>query len=107
MFAVFESKAPHTTLCLNIELHVPTESADLATLEAKLQALGWTRAFNPAPPLPDGSQEVIFSKPGTALFLGWTPEERRAFMPPVRRLLRRFGFEGRVPHNRLTLADLL
>lgn len=106
MFASFESKSPHSTLCLNISLLVPGESDCLAALEAQLQPLGWSRAFDPAPPLPDGRQEVIFSKPGTALFQGWTPAEHAAFLPPVRELLRRCGFGGRIPHNKLTWRDL-
>lgn len=106
MQASFESKTPHTTLCLNITVENAAEAALLAALETQLAALGWERAFQPAPALPAGSQEIIFTKPGTALFLGWTPAERAAFLPPVRKLLRRCGFGRRIPHNRLNWRDL-
>ncbi len=101
----FESKAPHTTPWLVIEYPVGEEPTELLTELAKL---GWEedQRFSRLPPL-DGRQETFIAPPkGSDLFGGWTLEEARKNMPPVRRLLRKHGF-GRVPWNRLTLADLL
>lgn len=100
----FESKAPHTTPWLSVQYPVGEEPTELF---AKLAAIGWERdQFPSAPPL-DGIQEVNLVPPtGSGLFGGWTEAEARKHMPLVRRVLRTEGF-GKVPWNRLTLADLL
>lgn len=95
-----------------------------AELLADLAGIGWNtdgmRTAPPAPPIlydDDGSfvgidhkapkvEEIHLLKRGTALFTGWTPNEKRINMADVRKVLRRHGFT-RVPVNKLTLADLL
>lgn len=104
MTVAFESKAPHTTPWLSIEYPVGERPADLLI---DLAGIGWTENERFTLPPLDGTQELELSPPtGTAFFGGWTPAEAKRNMPPVRRLLRRYGFD-RVPWNRLTLEDLL
>lgn len=101
----FESKVPHKTPWLSIEFPVGEEPAELLS---ELAQLGWVedKRFQRVPPL-DGRQEVMITAPsGTDLFLLWTDDEAKKYMPPVRRLLRRHSFD-RVPWNRLTLADMI
>lgn len=101
----FESKAPHKTPWLSIEFPVGNEPVELIDELAKI---AWVedKSRIRVPPL-DGIQEVQITPPsGTDLFLGWTPAEAKKYMPPVRRLLRRHGFD-RVPWNRLELVDML
>ena len=101
----FESKAPHRTPWLSVE-H-PVNDVPSGLFDA-LDELGWKEdeRMMRVPPL-DGIQEVQIIPPrGTGLFGEWTDGEARHFMPEVRRLLRKQGFD-RVPWNRLTLAELL
>lgn len=113
MDAIFQSKVPHVTVMLAIRYNVNTEQDALAAVTQALEGIGWLRQDHeffpimPASPLPDGSAEYTFFKPGSGLFRGWTPEERRTFMLPVRRLLRRLGWTGRIPVQRLTMADCI
>lgn len=51
-------------------------------------------------------QEFTLSKKGSALFAGWTDEEKRTNMAAARRVMRKHGFT-RVPVWRKTLADML
>src|SRR5262245_25649698 len=100
----FESKAPHTTPWLAIEYDVGDEPAELLT---ELSELGWREDDLRRLPVLDCRQEgPLLGPQGSCLFGGWLPHAAKANMPPVRRLLRRYGFD-RVPWNRLTLADLL
>lgn len=111
--ARFISQEPHTTLGLEITYNVDADPAELEQLTALLAPLGWVRQdqdsfpIPPAPPLPDGTTEICFYKPGTDIVGGWTAEERRSFMPQVRKALRQFGFAGRVPHHRLTWQECI
>lgn len=101
----FESKAPHTTPWLSIEINVGEEPTELI---AALAELGWKEdeRYPRIPPL-DGREEIVVSPPmGSALFGGWSAAEAKKYMPPVRRLLRTYGCD-RVPWNRLTVEDLL
>lgn len=101
----FESKAPHTTPWLSVEYPVGQEPVELFD---KLKRIGWEEdtRFLRIPPI-NGVQEVKVSSPrGSELFGLWTKEEARRYMPEVRRVLRTEGF-GKVPWNRLTLADML
>jgi hypothetical protein len=100
----FESKAPHTTPWLSIEHDVDNEPAEML---AELAELGWKEDGMPRAPALGGRKEIVLNAPeGNALFGGWTMREAKANMPPVRRLLRRYGYDS-VPWNRLELADLL
>lgn len=101
----FQSKEPHTTPWLSIEHDVDDE--DVTELVAELGELGWKEDGMLRAPAIGGRKETVLDAPeGEALFGGWTPAEAKKHMPPVRRLLRRHGFD-RVPWNRLTLVDLL
>ena len=51
-------------------------------------------------------KDFNLTKAGTALFAGWTDEEKRANMRQARAIFRRFGFT-RVPVWTKTLADML
>jgi hypothetical protein len=99
----FTSKAPHTTL--GIEIHFP-EGVRPEALFTDLAAIGFVEdGLRMAPPL-DGIEEAWLSKRGSGLFAGWTPEEKKAFTKEARAVLRRHGFNG-VPHNKLSWQDLL
>lgn len=101
----FNSKEPHTTPWLSIEHDVDDE--DVTELVDELGELGWKEDGMLRAPAFGGRKETVLNAPeGNALFGGWTSREAKANMPPVRRLLRRHGFD-RVPWNRLTLVDLL
>lgn len=103
--AEFVSKFPHTTLSLRLWFPVHDEPTDL--LEA-LRKIQWAQdaSIRRLPAL-DGIQELNIHGPyGSGLFKGWTSDERRAHMKTVRTLLRGYGF-SRIPHHKLTLAELL
>ena len=100
----FESKAPHTTPWLSVEYPEGEVPYDLL---AALAQIGWVEDPLPRAPALDGVMETILEPPdGTDLFGLWTKDEAKRFMPEVRRLLRKQGFD-RVPWNRLTLAEML
>ena len=83
----WQSKKPHSTRFLSVK--EPDEQT-----HDSLVSLGWTRVFYIA-----GSAE--YSKPGSGLFGSWTATEKRQ---NVREIETRFG---KLPHRKLTLADLL
>ena len=102
----FESKAPHTTPWLSVE-HPRDESPE--ELIGQLAEIGWRPSIALAfsPPTDDGHVEQCVEPPdGSGPSGSWTQEEAKKYMPEVRRLLRRHGFD-RVPWNRLDLTDLI
>lgn len=100
----FESKVPHTTPWLNVRYPVDAPPAELFQA---LAAIEWREdGLRQAPPI-DGELEIFLNGPkGSALFGGWTEQEKANLMPIVRGVLRELGFPN-VPWNRLTLEDLL
>jgi len=101
--ASFNSKAPHTTLW--IELRFPV-GAPPEELLAELAAAGFVEdGLAKAPPL-DGVDYVQLGKSGSALFGGWSEEEHRANSKQARAILKRHGFTV-VPHNKLEWQDLI
>lgn len=112
----FLSKHPHDTRWLSIKY--PDDVVPTALLR-DLVAVGWTWqpgmrklvSYDPLLPVPSappfgGRVEVDIEAKGTGISGSWTPEESAAHMRRVRKVLRKHGFL-RVPHNKLTLADLL
>ena len=100
---IFKSKTPHNTLFLEVEYPVGNPPQELF---AALEAINWKPENWIAPQSFEGRQTTTISRRGGGLFTSWTTEEQRQFMPEVRSVLRRFNFT-RVPHHRLTLADML
>jgi len=96
--AEFRSKHPHKTLWIDLAWDGDEPSA----LLGDLKAAGWVEHV----PSLVAQHEATLSKPGTGLFQGWTPAERKANLAATRRILRRYGL-ARVPVRKLTLHDLL
>jgi hypothetical protein len=101
--AVFQSKHPHHTLWLHLEYD---EHNEPQALLADLGKIGWTPSPYPPPSPLFGRATLTVGRGGSGLFGGWTPAEQSAFMRQVRATLKRHGFVG-VPHQKLTLAELL
>lgn len=113
----FQSQNPHKTLFLKVWADINNEPK--AMYEA-LNKIGFLDAVPPAPPIAAehcynvgyawGDQTPIiercFTKTGSGLFNGWTPEELKKNVPAVRAVLRKFGFT-RIEHRKLTLGDCL
>ena len=100
--AEFRSKHPHTICWLRVEW----DGVGPLTLFDALAAAGWVPCpMQPLVPLA-GRCRRDFEKPGTGLFNGWTPAERKANLAAARRVLRRYDLT-RVPTRRPTLHDLL
>jgi len=114
----FQSKNPHNTLFVKVWADANNEPTDM--YEALEKAGFEQEKVFPLPPIPaegyygagyaKGDTTPIitryFCKSGTGLFNGWTPEEKKANLPTVRNVLRKFGFV-RVTHRKLTLADMM
>jgi hypothetical protein len=103
--AEFSSKAPHTTLWLDLEFPANAEPKDLL---AALATAGWKEDKNFGGRLPPlgGRQKITVGSPGSDMFKSWTEAERKSKMAAVRAVLRAHGLTS-VPHRRLTLADML
>ena len=100
--AEFRSKPPHKTCWLRIEWVCVRP----LTLFDALAAAGWVPCrVQPVTPTP-GWTRHDFRKPGTGLFKGWTPAERKANLAAARQMLRRYGL-FRVRTRRLATRDLL
>jgi hypothetical protein len=101
--ACFNSKHPHTTLWLEIKFLVGERPQELID---ELAAIGFAEdGLAKAPPC-DGVDEVQLAKPGSALFGGWTAEEKKANLKAARAVLKRHGFVN-VPCNKLSWVDML
>lgn len=113
---LFVSKHPHDTRWL--KLSYPDGSIPTALLR-DLAAVGWTwdsgmrkrDIYDPLVPVPHapafgGRVEVDIVTKGSSLFGSWTPAEKRRYMREAKRALSMHGFV-KVPHCKLTLADLL
>ena len=70
-----------------------------------LEQQGWKSYGGNIPPI-RGEKELTFSKDGSGIFCGWTPEERQTNLKEVRNILKQHGLIN-VPKVRLTLQDLL
>lgn len=101
--ASLKSKHPHTTCWLELD-EPEQETADATRLHAALRAIGWERETNELPPLA-GRRTVTFTKDGTDLFGGWTPEEAQGNLAAVRRVLRRFKLQA--PRYRCSFQELM
>lgn len=113
---IFESKHPHDTRWLKLSY---SEGAIPTALLRDLAAVGWTwdagmckrDTYDPQVPVPHapafgGRVEVGIVANGSGLFGSWSPAEKRRYMREARRVLTMHGFV-KVPHYKLTLADLL
>jgi hypothetical protein len=87
-----------------IELRFPTAARPQPLLDG-LAAIGFVGdGMREAPPV-NGVETTRVSKSGSALFGGWTADEKKANMTEARRVLRNFGFT-KVPVNALGYFDL-
>ena len=103
MAVEFRSKAPHKTCWLHVEY---CEKDPPKALFKALEQVGWKKQDWVAPSALDGRMELEFNKPGTDLFGGWTPAERKKFMREARAVLYMQGFQ-RVNVHKMSLAELL
>ena len=114
----FAARGPSTTCWIEIAYPVGAEPGELL---ADLAAAGFSpddlrrvppaQAYGPnaqgvSGPLGYEEQEISLVSPGSALFGGWTEDERRRKMRRARAALRKHGFTG-VPVWRKTLAEML
>lgn len=99
----FVSKAPHTTL--NLEVEYP--DGETPAFVEELRALGWRNeddhGFAGMPPL-DGMITTL-DRAGTALFAGWSDVEAEQFEAEARAVLAAHGFDA-IEHYQLTAVDL-
>jgi hypothetical protein len=115
---IFQSKHPHKTVGLTLWVPVEDEPTQLYTA---LEKIGWKKQSFPVVSPLEARQwlnkgyakndttmirEVFFYHEGDGVFHEWTDEQRKKYMPQVRKVLRQFGFEN-VMHQKLTLADCL
>ncbi len=113
---IFQSKHPHETRWL--KMSYPDGQIPVALLR-DMAAVGWTwdagmrklKGYDPLVPIPcapafGGRVEIYIMAKGTGLFGSWMKEESRQHLRRIKKVLAMHGF-GKVPHHKLTLADLL
>lgn len=97
-----------TTWWLVVLLNVfdADERTKLADIESRLKEIGFERCKHEAPPMPSGSHEAHFSKPGSDIFRGWNLEEYYQNMAALDAL---FESMPAIPvfERELTLRDVL
>lgn len=100
-------KCPNSDVC---SLRVYAKNLeDFKVMESDIGSIGWNLGeFLPPSDFKDseGFYQRAYSKKGTAIFNGWTEEERIKNMREIRRKLRKQRF-FKIPTHTLTLADLL
>lgn len=105
--AEFAAKHPYETYWLSIGFEEGKKPEEL--VKALIDA-GWKEDEFPAlRPLPWKGKKLAhlnLEKSGSALFNGWTLEERKANLAEARKILRKHGITN-VPKLNLTLQDLL
>lgn len=114
---IFQSKHPHDTRWLRMSYPDGQIPSDLLR---DMAAVGWMwdagmrkpDNYDPLVPIPiappfGGRVEIdIVGAKGTGLFGSWTKAEGQRHMREIKRVLAMHGFV-KIPHHKLTLADLL
>lgn len=112
----FASKFPYHKWWL--EVSYPDDKVPVVLLR-DLAAIGWTwdagmrkpDNYDPLAPVPrapafGGRVEIDVTAKGTEVFGDWTKAEQQRYQRGIRKVLAMHGFV-KVPHRKLTLADLL
>lgn len=112
----FASKSPHDTRWLEVSYpddKIPTDLLrDLAAISWTWDAgMRKTSNYDPLVPVPlapafGGRVEIDVTARGSGMFGGWTKAEKQRHLRGIRKVLAMHGFV-KVPHRKLTLADLL
>lgn len=113
---IFQSKHPHETRWLKLSYPDGQIPVDLLR---DMAAAGWTwdagmrkpDGYDPLVPIPyspafGGRVEIDITAKGTGLFGSWTKEEKQRRLREIRKVLAMHGFV-KIPHHKLSLADLL
>jgi hypothetical protein len=104
----FQSKHPHHTAWIEVSGPVPEVEAALnqGGVIADLLAIGWRLSIIPPAPPFDGMTERDIQRDGSAVFRGWTADEKVKFVAEAKAVLKKHGYTG-VKWRKMRLEDLL
>lgn len=105
-YVTFASSNPHKTRFIAISFMEDNKPNDL--LE-ELESWGWAKDNGPFPLIDfsiNGRFEIHLHAKGSGPCSMWTEEEGKTHLRHARRALKSYGF-NRVPHRKLTIADMM